>query len=183
MKDLRWSPSQLVQELNDFAKYGLLYEQGQSSAAPPLLAKTVGKMGLKVSLLEAFHTYIVSHASVYFLLRAYLACTSLRNSLHISTMRILLLEHQIRLINGPGQRMHTMVIMPTQREVDHPEVDSGSRKEDLCMVEEVVKQEGASEGPVATDEDVVEGVVGLKVWVEEEEDQTVSRYISRLRSP
>jgi formylmethanofuran dehydrogenase subunit B len=49
-KDLGWSTTQLVQELNDFAKYGLLYEQGHANAAPPLLARTVGKMGLKVSV-------------------------------------------------------------------------------------------------------------------------------------
>ena len=49
MKDLKWSPAQLVQEMNDFVRHGLLYEQGHSQAAPPMLARTVGKMQLKVS--------------------------------------------------------------------------------------------------------------------------------------
>ncbi|PWN90618.1 DEAD-domain-containing protein [Acaromyces ingoldii] len=47
LKDLGWSPAQLVDEMNDWARQALLFQEGASGPAPPLLAKTVGKMGLK----------------------------------------------------------------------------------------------------------------------------------------
>lgn len=48
-KNLGWSPATLVSEMNNVAKRGMLYEGGNSNTPPPLLARTVGKMGLKVS--------------------------------------------------------------------------------------------------------------------------------------
>ena len=43
LKMLRWSPAELVANMNAYASDALRYKDGQ----PPLLAKTVGKMGLK----------------------------------------------------------------------------------------------------------------------------------------
>lgn len=47
MKTLKWNATDLVKTINDYAKNGLLYKGGTSDVAPPLLAKTVGKMGIR----------------------------------------------------------------------------------------------------------------------------------------
>ncbi|CAD6967314.1 unnamed protein product [Tilletia controversa] len=47
MRSLRWTPAELVSRMNDYAQHALLYDGGSGSASPPLLAKTVGKMGLR----------------------------------------------------------------------------------------------------------------------------------------
>lgn len=49
LKSLKWTSSDLVHEMNEFARLGMLWNGGQVGLAPPLMAKTVGKMGLKVS--------------------------------------------------------------------------------------------------------------------------------------
>ncbi|KAE8229094.1 hypothetical protein CF326_g5945 [Tilletia indica] len=47
MRSLRWTPAELVARMNEYAQYGLLYDGGSGVSSPPLLAKTVGKMGLR----------------------------------------------------------------------------------------------------------------------------------------
>ncbi|WVR08321.1 hypothetical protein IAU60_005374 [Kwoniella sp. DSM 27419] len=47
LKNLRWSVADLVQNMNEYAARALLYAGGKGNLPPPLLAKTVGKMGLK----------------------------------------------------------------------------------------------------------------------------------------
>ncbi|KAE8264931.1 hypothetical protein A4X09_0g6818 [Tilletia walkeri] len=47
LRSLRWTPTELVARMNEHAQHGLLYDGGSGSSAPPLLAKTVGKMGLR----------------------------------------------------------------------------------------------------------------------------------------
>jgi len=47
LRSLRWSVDQLVHHMNEYASEALLYAGGGGASSPPLLAKTVGKMGLK----------------------------------------------------------------------------------------------------------------------------------------
>lgn len=48
LRSLRWNVDQLVHHMNEYASEALLYAGGGPGAqSPPLLAKTVGKMGLK----------------------------------------------------------------------------------------------------------------------------------------
>lgn len=47
LRSLRWNADRLVQEMNVYASDALLYNGGSGTTPPPLLAKTVGKMGLK----------------------------------------------------------------------------------------------------------------------------------------
>ncbi|KAK0560521.1 hypothetical protein OC861_006246 [Tilletia horrida] len=48
LRKLKWNAATLVQRMNEYADQALLYNGGAAGGpAPPLLAKTVGKMGLK----------------------------------------------------------------------------------------------------------------------------------------
>lgn len=47
LRALKWSQADLVRHANDYARDSLRYRSGEPWQAPGLLAKTVGKMGLK----------------------------------------------------------------------------------------------------------------------------------------
>jgi ATP-dependent RNA helicase MSS116 len=47
LRALKWSQADLVRNANDYARDSLRYRSGETWQAPGLLAKTVGKMGLK----------------------------------------------------------------------------------------------------------------------------------------